>query len=102
TLAGRAFEKLGATPWLVRAQSELRASGVAVPADTGGRGGRGTLTAQEFEIATLAASGLTNKQIAERLFLSHRTIGAHLYQIYPKLNITSRTALRDALNALDR
>ncbi|KUN18839.1 LuxR family transcriptional regulator [Streptomyces antibioticus] len=102
TLAGRAFEKLGAAPWVVRAKSELRASGVAVPVDTRGSGDKGTLTAQEFEIAKLAASGLTNKQIAERLFLSHRTIGAHLYQIYPKLNITSRTALRDALIALDR
>ncbi|MFD7409594.1 response regulator transcription factor [Streptomyces sp. NPDC059866] len=60
-----------------------------------------TLTAQELQIAKLAATGLTNKQIAERLFLSHRTIGTHLYQIYPKLGITSRTALRDALSQLD-
>ncbi|PWI12927.1 LuxR family transcriptional regulator [Streptomyces sp. Act143] len=97
-LAGRAFEKLGAAPWVMRAKAELRVSGVAASAASGGRG---ALTAQEFEIATLAATGLTNKQIAERLFLSHRTIGAHLYQIYPKLNISSRAALRDALAALD-
>ncbi|MFD7135233.1 response regulator transcription factor [Streptomyces sp. NPDC059894] len=62
---------------------------------------KGALTVQELEIATLAATGLTNKQIAERLFLSHRTIGTHLYQIYPKLGINSRAALRDALAALD-
>jgi DNA-binding NarL/FixJ family response regulator len=55
------------------------------------------LTAQEREIAHLAATGLSNKQIGERLFLSHRTIGAHLYQIFPKLGVTSRATLRDAL-----
>jgi DNA-binding NarL/FixJ family response regulator len=45
---------------------------------------------------------LSNKQIAERLYLSHRTIGAHLYQIFPKLGINSRAALRDALAALEK
>ena len=48
-------------------------------------------------MATLAAAGLTNKQIGERLYLSHRTVAAHLYQIFPRLGITSRAALRDAL-----
>jgi len=47
----------------------------------------------------LAASGLTNKQVAGRLYLSHRTVGAHLHQIYRKLGITTRAALRDALAA---
>ncbi len=47
--------------------------------------------------AMLAAEGLTNKQIGERLYLSHRTVGTHLYQVFPKLGITSRAALRDAL-----
>jgi DNA-binding NarL/FixJ family response regulator len=46
----------------------------------------------------LAAAGLSNKEIGQRLFLSHRTVGAHLYQIFPKLGITSRAALRDALS----
>jgi DNA-binding NarL/FixJ family response regulator len=59
--------------------------------------GPAQLTPQQREIATLAAAGLTNKQIAERLFLSPRTIGTHLYQIFPKLGVTSRAALRDAL-----
>ncbi|MFC9627220.1 AAA family ATPase [Streptomyces sp. NPDC056930] len=94
-----AFEKLGATPWVTRATAELRASGHGAAALA--QPGKGPLTAQEREIATLAATGLTNKQIAERLFLSHRTIGTHLYQIYPKLGINSRAALRDALAALD-
>ena len=45
----------------------------------------------------MAAAGLNNKQIAERLGISHRTVSAHLYQVFPKLGITSRAALRDAL-----
>ncbi|MGW0856939.1 response regulator transcription factor [Streptomyces sp. NPDC002690] len=97
-LASKTFEELGATPWAARAAAELRASG-HTPSNSAQRG-RGALTAQEWEIATLAATGLTNKQIAERLFLSHRTIGTHLYQIYPKLGISSRVALHDALAAL--
>ncbi|MGV9915369.1 ATP-binding protein [Streptomyces tendae] len=94
----RAFQQLGAEPWAERARAALRASGHTLPAASGPE----SLTAQELEIATLAATGLTNKQIAERLYLSHRTIGTHLYQLYRKLDINSRTALRDALAPLDR
>jgi len=65
--------------------------GVAAPARAA------ELTAQERQIAGLAAEGLTNKQIGERLFLSHRTVGTHLYKVFPKLGISSRAALRDAL-----
>ncbi|WP_399895873.1 ATP-binding protein [Streptomyces sp. BBFR51] len=93
------FEQLGAAPWAARAKAELRASGQAGPAAA--KSGPVSLTAQELQIATLAATGLTNKQIAERMFLSHRTVSTHLYQIFPKLGITSRAALRDALAALD-
>ncbi|MET8824638.1 AAA family ATPase [Streptomyces sp. NPDC004610] len=96
TAAAAAFERLGAVPWAERARKELRATGLA----TGPEAARSLLTPQELEIAHLAASGLTNKQIGERLYLSHRTVGAHLYQVYPKLGITTRAALRDALLAL--
>jgi DNA-binding CsgD family transcriptional regulator len=99
TQALEIFERLGARPWAARAAAELRASGQSAP--SGVRVSPVSLTAQEMQIATLAATGLTNKQIAERLFLSHRTIGTHLYQIYPKLGITSRAALRDALSGLE-
>jgi DNA-binding NarL/FixJ family response regulator len=58
------------------------------------------MTPQERQIAELAAAGLTNKEIGERLFLSHRTISSHLYRVYPKLGITSRSALGAALAAL--
>ncbi len=55
------------------------------------------LTDQELEIAKLAALGLTNRQIGERLYLSHRTVGAHLHRAFPKLGIATRAALHDAL-----
>ncbi|MFI7529020.1 response regulator transcription factor [Nocardia salmonicida] len=61
---------------------------------------RDQLTAQELQIATLAAEGLTNRQIAERLYLSHRTVGSHLYRIYPRLGITSRVELGSAISAI--
>ncbi len=97
TDARDAFQRLEARPWMDRAGTELRATGLTI----GQRDflGPASLTPQQLEIAQLAAAGLTNKQIAERLFLSHRTIGTHLYQIFPKLGITSRAALRDALTS---
>jgi len=51
------------------------------------------LSPQELHIAQLAAQGLTNREIGDRLFLSHRTVGSHLYRIFPKLGITSRNQL---------
>jgi DNA-binding NarL/FixJ family response regulator len=47
----------------------------------------------------MAAVGLSNKEIAARLYLSHRTVGSHLYRIFPKLGVTSRAGLRDALSS---
>ncbi|OFE18648.1 hypothetical protein BA895_00035 [Humibacillus sp. DSM 29435] len=48
---------------------------------------------QEARIAELAAQGLSNVHIRQRLFLSHRTIGSHLHRIFPKLGTTSRAQL---------
>ena len=90
------FDALGAKRWGGRARDELRATGESVgrrrPPDA-----RERLTAQELQIAQLAARGLSNREIAERLFVSHRTIGSHLYHIFPKLGITARSQLRGAL-----
>jgi DNA-binding NarL/FixJ family response regulator len=98
TSARETFQRLNARPWATRAGNELRATGLSIhrPHQTGPL----SMTPQQREIATLAAAGLSNKQIGERLFLSHRTIATHLYQIYPKLGINSRAGLRDALKDL--
>jgi DNA-binding CsgD family transcriptional regulator len=95
--AAQIFERLGARPWADRAVSELRATGLS---RTRAPFASVALTAQELEIARLAASGLTNRQIGERLHLSPRTVGSHLYRVFPKLGIGSRAALRGALTAL--
>jgi DNA-binding CsgD family transcriptional regulator len=89
------FERQAAQPWARRDAGELRAAGQS--ASPSPSAGAGWLTHQELEIATLAASGLANKQIAERLYLSHRTVSSHLYKLFPKLGVTSRAGLRAAL-----
>jgi DNA-binding CsgD family transcriptional regulator len=94
------FDRIGAEGFAQRVRQELRAAGVAYVVQPDLPAVR--LTAQERQIADLAAGGLTNKQIAERLFLSHRTVGSHLHRLYPKLGVASRTALRAALEALAR
>jgi DNA-binding CsgD family transcriptional regulator len=95
--AAATFTALGAAPWAARAEQELRATGQR---RSGPRhGDAALLTAQELQIAQLAAKGRTNKQISEQLYLSPRTVGAHLSAIFPRLGIASRAALRDALTA---
>jgi|HubBroStandDraft_6_1064221.scaffolds.fasta_scaffold19775_2 DNA-binding CsgD family transcriptional regulator len=89
------FDVLGATRWSERARQELRATGEKIGPRT--PDARDRLTAQELQIAQLAAAGLSNREIGERLFLSHRTIGSHLYRIFPKLGITARSQLPAAL-----
>jgi DNA-binding CsgD family transcriptional regulator len=90
-----AFEVLGAHPWAEQVREQLRGAGEASPLPV--PDARDLLTAQEFQVAALAAEGLTNREIAEQLFLSHRTVGAHLHRAFPKLGITSRTQLGQAI-----
>jgi DNA-binding CsgD family transcriptional regulator len=92
-----AFDRLGAARWGERAREELRASGERPRPRT--PEARDQLTAQELRIAELAAQGLSNREIGTRLYLSHRTVGSHLYRTFPKLGITTRAQLRDALAA---
>ncbi len=89
------FRHLGAAPWIRRAEAELRACGVAESAPPAARDALAELTAQQREIVLLASRGLTNAEIADRLFLSPRTVASHLYRSYPKLGIAGRHQLRD-------
>jgi DNA-binding CsgD family transcriptional regulator/tetratricopeptide (TPR) repeat protein len=85
------FTQIGARTWAEQAKTELRAAGdrhtmsaLATPE---------LLTPQELQIARMAAHGLSNREIAQQLFLSPRTVASHLYRIFPKLNVTSRNQL---------
>ncbi|MGW4979302.1 ATP-binding protein [Streptomyces mirabilis] len=97
-LARAEFDRVGAQPWAEMAREQLRATG-----ESNGRRHANTgeqLSAQEMQIAVLASQGLSNREIGQRLFISHRTVGAHLYRIYPRLGITGRGKLAAALAAL--
>ncbi|MEU3569316.1 helix-turn-helix transcriptional regulator, partial [Kitasatospora sp. NPDC036755] len=97
--AHQVFRRLRATPWAAQCEEELRAAGdsEALPQHGPATGAAG-LTGQELRVARLAATGLTNKEIGRQLRLSPRTVGAHLYKIFPKLGITTRAALAHALD----
>ena len=89
------FDALGAIGWSERAGQELRASGVARKRrrlDSWDQ-----LSPQELQIAHMAAQGLSNRDIAQELYLSPRTVGSHLYRIFPKLGVASRGQLHVAL-----
>jgi DNA-binding CsgD family transcriptional regulator len=85
------FETLGASSWSERARQELRASG-----ETARRGATlvaTELTPSEAQVAALVRQGLSNKDVAGRLFISPRTVDFHLRNVYTKLGISSRTEL---------
>jgi len=89
------FDQIGARSWADQARAELRAAGERTAAN--GPSAPGLLSPQELQIARLAAEGLSNREIGDRLHLSPRTIGSYLYRIFPKLAITSRSQLADRL-----
>jgi DNA-binding CsgD family transcriptional regulator len=91
------FQRLGARSWAERAQAELRACGVPVARAPGEPDALEELTPQQRQIVHLASDGLTDREIADRLFLSPRTVGSHLYRSYPKLGVASRHQLRDVI-----
>ena len=91
--AHQLLSDMGAEAFAARAARELRATGEhprsrsAQPSDA--------LTAQELTIARLVATGATSREVGAQLFLSPRTIEAHLRSIFRKLSITSRRQLRE-------
>jgi DNA-binding CsgD family transcriptional regulator len=84
------FVETGATVWGERARAEL--------ARVTTRRASATLTATEAHIAQLAAEGLTNREIAETVFVSTKTVEANLGRVYRKLGISSRAQLARALD----
>jgi DNA-binding CsgD family transcriptional regulator len=94
------FDTLGIAGWSASARRELAATGEASlesrPATWS------TLTPQEWQIAQLAAAGMTNSEIGEQLLISRRTVGSHLYHLFPKLGVTARSQLANALGAAEQ
>jgi DNA-binding CsgD family transcriptional regulator len=89
------FERLDAAPWAARARAELAAAGeVASPRD---EEWTRLLTPQELQLSMIVGRGATNKEAAAALFISPKTVEAHLHRIYVKLGIRSRTELAGLL-----
>jgi DNA-binding NarL/FixJ family response regulator len=82
----QSFEAMGAPLWAGRVQSELTRAEVVPTHDR-------SLTPSERRVAELAASGMTNKDVATALFISPKTVEANLVRIYRKLGIKTRAEL---------
>lgn len=86
-----AFRRLGAEPWAARAEGMLAASGVRVATPSAEHGL--PLTHQELQVALAVAEGLSNKEVAARLYLSTKTVEFHLSNAYRKVGVRSRVEL---------
>jgi DNA-binding NarL/FixJ family response regulator len=88
------FERLGAGLWAERARVALRASGQTVRSNEPRASNE--LTAPELQVARMVADGLSEREVAARLFLSPRTVGAHLRNALAKLGLDTRRQLAQA------
>jgi DNA-binding CsgD family transcriptional regulator len=100
------FERLGAAPWARRAASELAAAGGMPAARTSSSSSDladalDQLTPQELQVSRAVARGLNNTEAAASLFVSRKTVEAHLTRVYRKLRVRSRTDLTRLLTAAD-
>ncbi len=89
------FEAMPAPIWAERTRDAIRATGERLP--TTGQRSVDLLTPQELRVCTLAAQGLSNRAIGEHLFVSPRTVGAHLYAAFQKLGVSTRQQLPSVL-----
>jgi DNA-binding CsgD family transcriptional regulator len=90
-LAAKIFEDIGSTGWAGHARAEVNRISARRP------GKAGALTPNEHRVAELAASGRSNKEIAQALFISINTVEGHLSHAYAKLGIRSRAQLAHRL-----
>ena len=96
------LDSLGARPWAARARAELAASGVKdrrVTMASAGVKRLEELSPQELQVARITARGQNNIEVAAALFVSRKTVEAHLTRVYRKLGIRSRTQLARILLA---
>ena len=100
--SARAHDQRSATRWARRATELAARCEAPATVELEGHAGPVPLTNREREIAQLAADGLPSRVIAERLFVSVRTVDNHLGRIYTKLGVAGRSELRDILRAADR
>jgi DNA-binding NarL/FixJ family response regulator len=77
-------------------------SGPAEDSDEGLADGTASLTAREREIMNLLAKGLSNKEISEQLFITHKTVKNHLHTVYGKLGVSSRAEATAAWLGMNR
>jgi DNA-binding CsgD family transcriptional regulator len=96
-IAREMFDAIGAVAFTDRAARELAATGETVRKRPGDGGPGRDLTIREAQIARLAADGLSNREIGEQLFISHRTVGYHLGRAFAKLDVAHRAQLHNAL-----
>jgi DNA-binding CsgD family transcriptional regulator len=89
------FDRLGTPLWADKARAEIRRVGLRPRAPL-------ELTATEARVAELAASGLTNREVADALFVSPKTVESNLAKVYRKLGIRSRAELGATIAARER
>ncbi|WP_037642464.1 ATP-binding protein [Streptomyces bicolor] len=99
TALTNAYTRLGATTDAARCHHTLRDLGLARPTPRGRRGYGQQLSPREQQVAQLLATGASNKDIAQALFLSPRTAEHHVARVLKKLNVTDRNDIPQALNA---
>jgi len=92
------FDAIGAIAFTDRAARELAATGETFRKRPSNGGLGSELTVREAQIARLAADGLSNREIGEQLFISHRTVGYHLGRVFSKLDVANRAQLHHALD----